>query len=70
MYTLYTFQVSLAGQQGQQTKCRGIYLREPHHLRRSAPHNVTIDPVFPEDTGKNMFNDNMQATCTCEFAHM
>lgn len=47
-------QVTVGGQQGQQSRCRGIYLREPHHLKRSSPHPVTIDPVFPEDTGMLM----------------
>ncbi|XP_019851608.1 PREDICTED: tripeptidyl-peptidase 2 [Amphimedon queenslandica] len=44
------FRVSVSGLQGQQSKCRGIYLREPHHFKRSTHHLVTVDPCFPEDT--------------------
>ena len=43
-------QVTVTGQQGQQQKCHGIYLRDAHHFKRSTDHKISIEPVFHEDT--------------------
>jgi tripeptidyl-peptidase-2 len=43
------FKISVTGLQGHQSKCRGIYLREPHHLKRTSSHAVSIEPCFHDD---------------------
>ena len=34
------FKVTVTGQQGQQQKCHGIYLRDAHHFKRSTDHKI------------------------------
>ena len=46
-------QVTTTGLLGQQARCRGVYLRDPHHLTSSAPFSVTVEPHFHEDTGRS-----------------
>ena len=38
------------GLPGQQSKCRGVYMRDPHHLTSNTV-AVNLEPQFHEDTG-------------------
>ena len=44
-------QVSVSG-----VRRRGIYLREPHEVRRLYQASVTVEPYFTTEAGTNLFN--------------